>query len=609
MFYVFFLGKITQGIFYVVFPILAKLEMDQLVEKNEKLFWIIQTDAITTFFLILLIIFLFKLLEDFLKSFIQLFEYDYINIYDNYYLEALYKRVSHIEPGIFLNSRNKRFIWEILWNASQIWNWIRQFVGDLIWHFFTIIWIIAVLALTNFWIFIVLAWSSLCIYFIEKAKKKYEERGSFQQQYDFSDKIWILTEQIQKNPSYLMASWGFPIILQHLSRYNEELRKNIKNIQKRNMNLNLISFGIENIGEISVKIIVGYSIFMSGASVGTMTLALLYVGKMNDVFNFLRYLKFYIDDFKDQLLKLDLFLDISSPKKEKTIYLSEFQKIQFDNVGFSYPNFAKEELRYLEIIENRIKSYSSLDEYRKNELHLIEESRKEVKVKNPQILENISLDFQIWKSYGLVGKNGAWKTSLASLLLNYFDSYTGSIKIDNCELRDCKRDFFIDSISIVHQVPYIIDGLTIKENLLLWVQKKYSDTKIWELLDKFWLKKKIMKNRLWLESRIWYENDFSGWEKQIISLIRVLLQDKKILIMDEWTNQLDAENEIFVMSELFKNKKDKIVIFITHRMSTIRKSDIIYCLEDGKIQNFWNHEKLMQGDNVYKSFWKKQIED
>lgn len=63
----------------------------------------------------------------------------------------------------------------------------------------------------------------------------------------------------------------------------------------------------------------------------------------------------------------------------------------------------------------------------------------------------------------------------------------------------------------------------------------------------------------------------------------MLLQDRDIIILDEGTNQLDAENEVLVMKELLSQKKDKIIIFITHRMSTISKADEIYCLEDGKI--------------------------
>jgi ABC-type multidrug transport system fused ATPase/permease subunit len=263
------------------------------------------------------------------------------------------------------------------------------------------------------------------------------------------------------------------------------------------------------------------------------------------------------------------------------------------------------ELKYLEIIENRIKSYWG--KYEENELHLIEESKKEILEKSPIILERTNLVFVKWKTYWLVGKNWAWKTTLTSLLFNSFDNYTWKIFIDSKELREFKRDFFNDNISLVSQIPYVIEWLTIRENLLLWVNKKYEDEYILSLLDKFWLKKKILKNRKWLDVRLWYDNNFSWWEKQLIVLIRTILQDKKVIIMDEWTNQLDAENELLVMSELLKYKHDKIIIFITHRMTTIRKSDLIYCLENWQITDYWNHKTLLSRDNIYSKFWRKQV--
>ena len=610
MFYVFLLWKVIQWIFYVIFPVLAKLEMDQLVDKNEQLFWVIELNSFNIFLVILFIIFSFRLLEDFLKSFIELFEYDYVKMYDNYYSEALYKRLENVDPWIFLNSRNKRFVGDILWNASQIWDWLRRFIWNLISNIFVIIWVTTVLALINFWIFIVLIVSSFIIYYIERIKQKYSEKQKFEEHYDFSEKLWILSEQMRKNLSYLMASGWFRVVLWHFSRFSEELRKRIKLLQKRNLILNLFSFVIENLWEIGVKIIVWYSIFFSTTSVWTMTLTLLYVGKINELFNFIRYLKFDINDFQDSLLKLDVFLDITSKKKDKKLYLKDFNSIEFKNLHFSYPNFAKEELKYLEIVENRIKSYSwDVTEYSKNELHMIKETKKEAKQKNPIILKEINLKLETWNTYWLVWKNWAWKTTLTSLLLNYFDSYKWNIFIGNNELKDFSRDFFIDSVSVISQIPYIIEWFTVRENLLLWVTKNYSDDDILNLLDKFWIKNKILKNRLWLDSKVGYENDFSGWEKQLIALIRVILQDRKILIMDEWTNQLDAENELLVMNELLKHKKDKIVIFITHRMTTIRKVDIIYCLEDWEILHFWSHKELIWWNNLYNSFWKKQVEE
>ena len=85
--------------------------------------------------------------------------------------------------------------------------------------------------------------------------------------------------------------------------------------------------------------------------------------------------------------------------------------------------------------------------------------------------------------------------------------------------------------------------------------------------------------RLGLDSNLGWDDDLSGGQKQLIAIIRIILQDRPILILDEGTNQLDAENEMRVMNRLLRDKADKIVIFITHRMSTIRSADGIFCME------------------------------
>jgi len=126
-----------------------------------------------------------------------------------------------------------------------------------------------------------------------------------------------------------------------------------------------------------------------------MTLSLLYISRINELFSFFRYFKFDLDRFLDSLLKLNLFLNISEKKEYKNLNKNVFSKIELINLKFSYPNFAEEELKYLEITENRIRSYSSSGDYVKDQIHIIEEARKQSKEINPIILEDINLKFEL----------------------------------------------------------------------------------------------------------------------------------------------------------------------------------------------------------------------
>lgn len=607
LFVIFLIWKMVEWIFYVAIPIIAKLEMDQLAEQNSKFFWVLEMTPFNIFLVILGIIFLVNFLENLLKSFINFFQYNYLQIYNNFYAKSLYDRLKKAEPGFFLNSRNKRFVNEILGNTEIISNTMRNFIWDLITNSFALIWIITVLTLINIWFLVILAVSWIIIFFLERIKESVLQKIDFEKKYSYQDNIYIVTTQLWRNFNQLISSGWFLKVVNRFNSYNEEIRKKVKEWQKTSLIIDLLWFLTESVAEVIIKIFVWFSIFFSWASIWIMTMTLLYADRINSIINFLRRLKFNLIDFKENLGYLNLFLEVTEEKENKKIYLENFSHLEFKNVWFSYPNFVKQELKYLEIFEKTLKAYWRKTEWINEGFHEIEEAKKTINEIPPVILKNVNLNFEIWKTYGLVGKNWAWKTTIISLLQNFFDNYEWNISIEKEEIKNFSREFFEKNISIINQIPYIIEGFTVKENILLWVEREVSDEEIYDFLEKFWLKKKILKMRNKLDAKIGYDNDFSGWEKQILVLLRIILQDRKILIMDEWTNQLDAENELKVMDELLKYKENKIVIFITHRMTSIKKVDKIYCLEDWEIKDFWTHNELIWKKNIYNSFWEKQI--
>ena len=98
----------------------------------------------------------------------------------------------------------------------------------------------------------------------------------------------------------------------------------------------------------------------------------------------------------------------------------------------------------------------------------------------------------------------------------------------------------------------------------------------------------------------------SSGQKQLISFTRALLKDPQILIMDEATSSVDNETEAAIQRSLDILKKDRTVIVIAHRLSTVRNADIIYVLENGSVVESGNHESLLDIDGVYSKLWSVQ---
>jgi hypothetical protein len=105
------------------------------------------------------------------------------------------------------------------------------------------------------------------MYFIEKIRNRYSEQESFEEMYDYDEKIWILSNQMERNFTDLMMTGGFNFILSCFSKYKQVLKDRLKIYQKRSIILNLFSFITENISNILVKVIVSFSIFFSTTSV------------------------------------------------------------------------------------------------------------------------------------------------------------------------------------------------------------------------------------------------------------------------------------------------------------------------------------------------------
>ena len=221
------------------------------------------------------------------------------------------------------------------------------------------------------------------------------------------------------------------------------------------------------------------------------------------------------------------------------------------------------------------------------------------------IVENLYFEIPNKSTTALVGPTGAGKSTIANLLLRYYDANSGSIRIGNAELRNLRLEDLRQNIGFVSQDPFLFDA-SIKENLLLADRSK-GDSDLEKALHAACALDFVRKlpdhwNTVIGERGI----RLSMGEKQRLTLARAILKSPSIIVLDEATSSVDVETERYIQEGLSNLIKKRTTLIIAHRLSTIREADQIVFLEKGKIVEQGRHESLIEKGGKYSSFYDYQ---
>ena len=257
----------------------------------------------------------------------------------------------------------------------------------------------------------------------------------------------------------------------------------------------------------------------------------------------------------------------------------------------------------------RLNEYFNIKSEYENDGNVVSEIRGNISFKNVSmkydkeyVLKDISFELKEGETLAIVGKSGSGKTSIVNLLTRLDEYESGSIKIDGIELKEYSKKCIRENMGVVLQDAYIFSK-TIKENLLVLIDNDRIDLDMY--LKRVGLDEDIEKFESGLETVVGERGvTLSGGQRQRISLLRTIMKNKKILILDDTLSAVDniVANKI---KETIKKEKATTII-ISHNLLNVKHADKIMVLEEGKVSAIGTHEELVKQEGYYSNVWALQ---
>jgi ATP-binding cassette, subfamily B, bacterial len=227
--------------------------------------------------------------------------------------------------------------------------------------------------------------------------------------------------------------------------------------------------------------------------------------------------------------------------------------------------------------------------------------------KHKPVLKNIELNVKAGEMIGFVGRSGVGKTTMTNLICRFYTADEGSVEIDGVDIKKIKLDDLRSQIGMVLQDQFLFNG-TIAENIA-YANPEATPEEIMQAAKIANAHDFIVKFPEGYDTNVGERGQrLSGGERQRVSIARAIMHNPKILILDEATSSVDTETEKAVQEALARLIKGRTTFAIAHRLSTLRNSDRLVVLEDGKIVEMGTHDELMEKKGTYQKLVEMQTE-
>lgn len=223
-------------------------------------------------------------------------------------------------------------------------------------------------------------------------------------------------------------------------------------------------------------------------------------------------------------------------------------------------------------------------------------------------LKNINLHMKAGQKIAIVGMNGSGKTTLIKLITCLYHKYKGEILINDINIKEFSPDDVRKQISVLFQ-DYVKYEMNLRSNVGFGnVEEQYNDKKINSVLEKTELKNTFTKG-LDTQLGLWFNDGIglSGGQWQKLAIARMMFKECSVYILDEPNAALDPISVNEILESFFEYAKDKLCIFITHKMSSVHYADRIIVMKNGEIVGDGTHESLYKDNEYYKNIYDKEM--
>jgi len=398
--------------------------------------------------------------------------------------------------------------------------------------------------------------------------------GIWQQNSPYRKKFWYLSDLIQsgysvKEIKIFQVASKFLAELQDI--YNKFVKDNTKVARKQfRTNVVLNFFGVAVY--IGIEIFIIFSAIARKISIGDISYFTTVLGTFQNAVNGLFRNASSLFDSSLYVQELFELLDtkpkVIQPDKGVKIKVHKPASIEFRNVSFSYPDSKQ------------------------------------------KVLDNFSLTIKSGQKIALVGENGAGKTTLIKLLARFYDVDQGEILIDGTNLKQLDLPTWYKTLGILFQ-DFIRYEYPLKDNIyfgnIYEPENMQNIIKAAKLSGADSVASQLPKGYEQMLGKTFEGGvDLSAGQWQKVALARAFLKDSPILVLDEPTASIDAKAEAEIFERVESLSKDKTVIIISHRFSTVRNADKIYVIDKGKIKEAGSHDELMKQNSTYATLFNLQ---